>query len=156
MKKIGTYTVRGSIVDPTTGLIDGIEETVRLFDGRFDTAYKVIKFDITTGDASQQDVTARLATEPNLSTAILDFWNWGDQRQIGWACNNGSTDTFAIDNVSFLDPDNLIVEDLHVSFRFNHADTNRVNYMITMEKYDITSAKGALAMVRNKSQGSSA
>lgn len=155
MKKIGTYTVRGSIADLDNGLIDGVEEKINLFDGRFDTAYKVVSFIATTGDASQQDITARLCTEPNIDSAIVNFWNWGDQRQIAWAANNGSTDIFSTDNQSFVDPDNLIVEDLFVSFRFTSSDTNRVNYMITMDKYDITDSRGALAMVRNKSQGSS-
>lgn len=155
MKKIGTYTVRGSIGDGVTDLVDGVEEQVRLFDGRFDTAYKIIEFKIAPGDQDDPDITARITTEPNLSTTIVGFWNWGDNRQIAWASNNGSTDVIALDNHSFVDPDNLVVEDLYISFRFSSADTKLANYMITMEKYDITSAKGALAMVRNKSQGSS-
>lgn len=156
MKSIGTYTVRGSIGDGVTNLVDGVEEKIRLFDGRFDTAYKVTKFIVAAGDAEDPDCSARLTTEPNLPATITSFFNWGDNRQIAWATNNGSTDTFLVDNVGIVDPDNLVVEDLYVSFRFNQSDTKRANYMIIMEKFDISDARGALAMVRNKSQGSSA
>jgi hypothetical protein len=156
MKSIGTYTVRGSVGDGVTDLVDGVEEKIRLFDGRFDTAYKVTTFICAPGDADDPDITARLTTEPNLPTSIVGFWNWGDNRQIAWTSSNGATDVFVQESFGLVDPDNLVVEDLYVSFRFNAADTKLVNYMITMEKFDITDARGALAMVRNKSQGSSA
>jgi len=156
MKSMGTYTVRGSIGDGVTDLVDGVEEQVRLFDGRFDTAYKVTSFVIGPGDADDPDFTARITTEPNLPSDVVGFWNWGDNRQIAWATNEGSTDIYSTRNTSTVDPDNLVVEDLYVSFRFNASDTKLVNYMITMEKFDISDARGALAMVRNKSQGSSA
>ena len=152
MKKIGDYTVRGTIGDGVTDLVDGVEERIILFDGRFDTAYKITKFVIAPGDTDDPDIMARLTTEPNLVSTIVGFWHWGDNRQIAWASNNGSTDVVAIDNVSIVDPDNLVVEDLFVSFRFASSDTKLVNYMIEMEKYDITDDKGALTMVRNRSQ----
>ena len=153
MKKIGTYTVRGSIFDPNSGLLDGVEEKIQLFDGRFDTAYKIVDFKIATGDASDPDLTGRVATEPNLDKAIQHFWNWSDQRQIAWATSNGSTDVFSYDFQNYIDEDNLIVEDCYVSFRFVSSNTNRANYMITFEKYDISDSLGVLTMIRNRSQG---
>lgn len=155
MKKIGTYTVRGSIFDPDSGLADGSEEKIQLFDGRFDTAYKITSFKIATGDASDPDITGRVTTEPGLDSSIQGFWNWSDQRQIAWAAVNGATDVFGYDFQAFVDEDNLIVEDCFVSFRFASANTNRVNYMITFEKYDITDSLGVLTMIRNRSQGES-
>lgn len=153
MKKIGTYTVRGSIFNPNAGLYDGIEEKIQLFDGRFDTAYKIIKFEIATGDASDTDLTGRVTTEPGLDDSIQGFWNWSDQRQIAWSASNGATDIFSYETSQFIDRDNLIVEDCYVSFRFASGSTNRANYMITFEKYDITDSLGVLTMIRNRSQG---
>lgn len=152
MKKIGDYTVRGSIGDGVTDLVDGVEERIILFDGRFDTGYKVTDFRIAPGDTDDPDCMARITTQPGLPTTIVGFFNWGDNRQIAWASNNGSTDVNLIDNVGIVDSDNLVIEDLYVAFRFISADTKLVNYMITMEKYDITDSQGALAMVRNRSQ----
>ena len=58
----------------------------------------------------------------------------------------------AVDINSVVDPDNMIIEDLYFSARFSAADTFRVNYMVTLEKYDISDWQGALTMVRNRSQ----
>ena len=153
MKKLGTYTVRGSIGNGVDNLVDGTEKRIQLFDGRFDTAFKIIKFDIGPGDMDDPDLTARLTTVPNLYPGIVGFWNWGDNRQIAWASTNGSTDVISLDYNSFVDPDHLIVEDLYIAFRFASSDTKLCNYMITLEKYDITEWQGALTMVRNSGQG---
>ena len=62
----------------------------------------------------------------------------------------GSTDSADAAGVSIIDPDNFVVEDLWVYVR---ASGNQpINYLITMEKYDTTDARGALAMVRNNAQ----
>ena len=152
MKKIGEYTVRGSIGDGVTALPDGVEEKIQLFDGRFDTGYRITGFVVGGGDMSDPDFTARLTTEPGLPTGITDFWNWGDNRQVAWCGHNGSTDVMGVDINSVVDPDNMIIEDLYFSARFAAADTFRVNYMVTLEKYDISDWQGALTMVRNRSQ----
>ena len=53
---------------------------------------------------------------------------------------------------AFVDPDNLIVEDVFIDFGSGTAGAE-INYMLTFQKYDISDWQGALAMVRNKSQG---
>ena len=50
-----------------------------------------------------------------------------------------------------MDPDNLIVQDVYVQ-ALSAAEENS-NYFMRFEKYDISEWKGALAMVRNQSQG---
>ena len=54
--------------------------------------------------------------------------------------------------VTTVDPDNLVVQDLFVIADEGVGSDVKVNYMIKMEKYDITDSQGALAMVRNRSQ----
>ncbi len=149
MKKIGDYSVRGSGADNEV-------TRIKLFDGRFDTAYKLIEFRIFAGDMASTDCTGRVTTEPNLLIGDNNFWNANDQRQIAWAGSNGASDIGSYQDFNLVDPDNLIVEDIYISVRTPHSTTNRINYFMQFEKYDISDSLGALAMVRNKSQGGSA
>ena len=60
----------------------------------------------------------------------------------GWATNN-----------NLVDRENLVVQDLFITVRTRDISDPFVNYYIEMEKYDMTDAQGALAMVRNRAQG---
>ena len=44
----------------------------------------------------------------------------------------------------------MVIEDLYIWA--NNAANDPINYLIKMEKYDITDWQGALTMVRNRSQ----
>jgi len=146
MKKIGTYTLRGQATEGTPYMI-------RLFDGKFDTGYKIIAvnfFSASFDFSSNPDVIGKVGTSPNLITAANNFWNAEEVREIAWGGMRGSTDTADAGGVSVIDPDNFVVEDLWVYVRA--AGDQPVNYLITMEKYDTTDARGALAMVRNNAQ----
>ncbi len=152
MKKIGEYTARGQLTENESEASDGVRIT--LFDGRFDTAYRVTSFRIWGSDwsgSTTPDVIGKLATVRGLSDAAADFMNAGDQREIAWAGGNGASDLLIVGD-SIIDPDNMVVEDLFIYAR-GATDTADVNYLITMDKYDITDWQGALAMVRNRAQG---
>ena len=146
MKKVGEYTVRGQIGH-------NVEERITLFDGRFDTGYMVKKFYLypNTGIGAGNDSFGVLYTESGTVANGLS-WDFGENEQIGWAAGIFSgASAFASDGNGLVDPDNLIIEDLFVIA--NHAGSGTTGYMIVMEKYEFTDWKGALAMVRNKSQG---
>jgi len=144
VKKIGEeYTVRGILNDQTS-------KRIQLFDGKFDTGYVITDFVIATNnpnDASE-DCWARLSTVGNTS----DNWDWSDQTSIAWAVSENRVTASPVLARTIIDPDNLVIEDLHI-YASSAGSHDRVNYLITMQKYDITDWKGALTMVRNKSQG---
>ncbi len=154
MKKIGTYTARGQGIES-----DGVGAPIRipLFDGRFDTGYRITSFQVWTQsvqDTYDQRAAGKLGTTDDMSTAAATFMNAGDQREIAWAGQgDGSIDEMG-PVTSIIDPDNMVVEDLFVYLRINQeAGGEELNYIITLDKYDITDWQGALCMVRNKSQG---
>ncbi len=142
MKKIGEYTVLGHVADGTV-------KEIRLFDGRFDTGYKVISFKLFPNDptSGNSDCFGSLATE---AAAATSAWSADDNRQIAWSSQNMAGGYAANANMSIVDPDNMIVENIFVYA--NDANDNPVNYMISLEKYDISDWQGALAMVRNSAQ----
>jgi hypothetical protein len=147
MKKIGEYTARGS-VQGNNALSTGLPTIkIELFDGKFDTAYKVIEFKILTMDSESYGIlsTEDLGLEGAIVVRAQDA---ADNRQIAW----GSSPSNSYDGDEYVDTDNLIVQDLYVSLASTAVASAKVSYAIKMEKYSITDWQGALAMVRNSSQ----
>jgi len=135
------YTIRGKV---------GHEEIkrIQLFDGKFTTAYKVVSISTMPATFSATaDCSIILATTESINLNP-DF---SDNTQIGWASLAFDVNYGSSGSVSIIDPDNLIVEDLYIA-GFNNDSSKETNYMVTLEKYDITDWKGALTMVRNRSQ----
>lgn len=143
MKKIGDYTAMGQSET-------GESVKIQLFDGRFDTAYKIVGFAVTPEKVNLgHDAYGKLSTEDDAASTPTR-WDWGSNIEVAWAGMSAVVDGVAGEG-SFIDPDNLIVEDLW--FYGANSDDGAINYMIVLEKYDITDWQGALSMVRNKSQG---
>lgn len=141
MKKIGEYSTKGTIAS-------GVETKILLFDGRFDTGYRLTKFMIFGRDFSSINdsmAIGRVATVDGLSTGTATFWTAGDNRELAWSSTNGYDWGDMI-----IDSDNLIVEDVYVTI-LNVGGVS-TNFLMEFEKYDITDWRGALAMVRNRSQ----
>ena len=152
MKKVGEYTLRGTLEGEST---TPIWDKILLFDGKFTTGYRIVEFVVSAvNSSSAQDVTGKLATEPTAVTTIGlgNYWNWADNREIAWASANNVTSSIREGSFSLTDPDNLVIEDLYVSVQNNAGSTEQVNYFIKMEKYEFSDSIGALAMVRNRSQ----
>jgi hypothetical protein len=147
MKKIGEYTMRGKCG------ISGTPERLILFDGRFDTAYRVVGFSIASVTQNVNlEISAKLLTDNDGISASSNDWNWDNNEEIAWAAvGNNSSTAAGHTEITHIDPDNMIVEDLYIKANTNEGD-EEINYMIFLEKYDITDGQGALTMVRNRSQ----
>ena len=148
MKKIGEYTTRGSV------RTDNSVNRIILFDGRFDTAYRITEFVIGEHDVDQTNhrvFKAKLMTDDTAGVGIN--WNWDNNEEIGWATITADANsTISPTSFNLVDPDNLVVEDLYILADEGTGNDVKMNYFIRMEKYDITDSQGALAMVRNRSQ----
>ena len=150
MKKIGEYTARGQVSEDLTE--QGIPDKITLFDGRFNTGYRVTDFKIWTSNVlAGTAAAAKLSTSGTSSTARADFFRADKNDQIAWAVTEMTTDGGTSGGFAdaIVDFDNLVIEDLYVYVRCETHETP-INYMITMEKYEITDWKGALAMARDR------
>ena len=154
MKKIGEYTARGIVSEADTEA--GNPQLITLFDGRFDTAYRITDFRIwaSTVLAGETGACAKLSKNDDGTTSRTSFFRADDDNQIAWAVTEMSTDVGTAGGFTdlIIDHDNLVVEDLYVYVRSESA-TTKINYLVTMEKYEITDWKGALAMARDRAQG---
>ena len=144
MKKLGDrYTCRGKLPVniPNTRLI--------LFDGRFNTGWRIESLAVVNSTPlTGPEFQLIVSTEELTDTVTVD---WGNQVQIALATWNAPSTGASPEG--WVDPDNLVIQDLFLSTR-GSEDNTFLNYMITMQKYDISDWRGALAMVRNRSQGS--
>ena len=154
MKKIGEYTARGIVTEAETTA--GSPQKIPLFDGKFTTGYRVTGFRIWSSDyssSSKPDVIGKLSKNDDGSTASASFMRADDDNQIAWSCATGATDAGgdAFGEV-IIDRDNMVIEDLYVYVRTSASDVV-VNYLVEMDKYEITDWQGALAMARDRAQG---
>lgn len=141
MKSQRIYTAKGSVLANTV-------QRLKLFDGRFDTAYRILDFSIAPRDiATGENVGMKIITEEKTHN---DQWFWENNNEVGWGSYTKNTGNGPGEFTRW-DKDALIVEDLYLDCTADAGEF--VNYMITLEKVSISDWKGALAMVRNKSQG---
>ena len=153
MKLIGKYTARGTVSEDDTSA--GNPQKITLFDGRFDTAYRITRFQVFPSNftsSSQPDVIGKLSKNSIGTTSNTNFWRADDDNQIAWSGTGGDVDSL-LQQMDIIDPDNLVVEDLYVYARTRGDTANPINYLIEMEKYEISDWQGALAMTRDRLDG---
>ena len=146
LKKIGTYTVKGTCADRT-------QNKIQLWDGSFKTAYRVTRFVIaTTTPHTESDQVGVLKTDGNEGGSIdLPFWDFANNKQIAWASQEMHGNVSPRGDFELVDKDHLLVEDLYVT-AICSVDAQRINYYIEMDKYAVSDWQGALSMVRSRSQ----
>ena len=154
MKKIGEYTARGIVSEDQTTA--GNPQKIPLFDGSFKTAYRVTGFRVWGSDissSSSHDCVGKLSKNNDGSTSASSFFRADDDNQIAWAGQNGDVDSVSSNMETVIDRDNMVVEDLYVYARVRAGSGTAINYLVEMDKYEITDWQGALAMARDRAQG---
>lgn len=149
MKKIGQHTIRGQMTENDLEGENG--RKINLFDGRYDTAYKVTAFYIwggTYSNSSNPDVAGKLAVARGTTSSSVNFMDAEDMREIGWAGSNGGLDVTGQMFSGIVDRENLVVEDLYVYVRGVNDDAP-VNYMIELDKYKVDEWLGTQTVARN-------
>jgi hypothetical protein len=144
--KIGdVLTMKGTIAQNVNG------HELQLFDGRYDTGYKILSFVIApkTPTAAQEWMST-LSTSKTVTS--ISQWDFANVQQIGWA-SWGIPGAAAGEDFKLIDRDNLIIENLFISTYQSTGDASELNYYVLLQKYKINTWDGALNMVTNLSQG---
>jgi len=140
MKSERIYTQRGRV-------LAGEVEKITLFDGKYNTAFRILDFTVCPQDIStSENVSMKVMTEKLDHSAV---WFWARTSEIAWALFDRATSVSPGLFAKF-DKDALIVEDLFLDATADSGEY--VNYMITLEKVSMSEWLGALAMVRNSNQ----
>jgi hypothetical protein len=127
-------------------------ETKRLIvdDGRLNHGYKVVQF-VVAGipSSSANDV---------FGTLCLDYdapkdWDFGDNRQIGWASTNITATSGADAPFSLIDPDHVVIMDLYIQGQVGTgAGSDVLNYFIELEPVELTDDQAILSLIKERSQ----
>ena len=124
---------------------------LQLFDGKYTTGYRVVKFTITpTAPVGTYEYQAKLDTKPAGSSFSGATWDWTSNTEIGWVCW-GAPSNNQINFNSFIDPENMVIEDLFIEL-YASSDIGPANYMIELQKYEFPAWDGAAFLVANHSQ----
>ena len=149
MKKIGEYTCKGKMLASDVGAT----QRIILFDGKFTTGYRVTEFSIAPSDVDNTTAAlfvGKLLTDSRGGSGAKE-WDWDNNMEVAWSmCGFDANGATTPNPASWVDEDNLIVEDLYLQATEN-SDLS-MNYMIKLDKYEFSDWRGALAMVRNSSQ----
>lgn len=130
-------------------------DVVRLVvdDGRLNHGYKVISFIIAgEPDSASNDCFATLSIDYDAPLG----WNWGDNRQIGWASTTAFNAAGLEAPFVALDPDHIVIQDLYIQGQLGAAGgTGVINYMIELETTDLTDDQAILTLIKERSQDDS-
>jgi pantothenate kinase len=149
MKIVGEYTCRGTITPSETE-----PRKIVLFDGKFDTGYRVKKFVVSPYDIDNTNFRSYVGKLATSATLDPREWNWADQREVGWAVFSWDANNILPATFEQVDTDQIIVEDLYVyAEEPGGSTTSFLNYYIELEKVEITDWQGALSMARDKASG---
>jgi len=150
MKRVkgGQHVLMGKI---GTGTYQGLENRIQLFDGKFTTGYRIVKFEVCSDlPLGADDLAAMLSTEPK---SALGQWDWSDVQQVAWSMTsaNGTTASTIFDRYENIRPDNMAIEDLWIQ-AYSSGEATEMNYQIILEKYEFADWDGAGILVENLSQ----
>lgn len=136
-------TLRGQFVE-------GENKRLIVDDGRLNHGYKVVRF-VIAGDPSSSGNDA-------FATLSLDYdapvtWNWGDNRQIGWASTNVQGTAGLEPPFSVLDPDHVVIMDLYIQGQVSSSGgSDVINYLIELEPMELTDDQAILSLIKERSQ----
>ena len=150
MKVIGEYTCRGTITPSLTE-----PEKITLFDGRFDTGYRIKKFVVSPYDMDNTNIRSFVGKVATVGSLDPREWNWADQREIAWSWFGFDANASqAGQHFSQVDKEQIIVEDVYVYAEEPAGSTaGFMNYYIEFEKVEMSDWQGALTMAKDKAMG---
>jgi hypothetical protein len=119
-------------------------------DGRLNHGYKVVNFYISAGVGfTTADAQAVLSLDYDSPAT----WNWGDNRQIGWASQRVADTSGGQPLFSVLDPDHVIIMDLYIQgIVGSGGGSDPINYLIELEPVALSNDQAILTLIKERSQ----
>ena len=136
-------TLRGQFVEGTV-------KRLVVDDGRLNYGYKVVNFVISAGvSGTGYDSQAVLSLDYDSPAT----WNWGDNRQIGWASQRVADVSGGQPVFSVLDPDHVVIMDLYIQgIVQTGGGSDVINYLIELEQVELSTDQAILALIKERSQ----
>jgi hypothetical protein len=123
-------------------------------DGNFNDGWRIVKFVVAGNGASSTEINARLCTEDlaNIHAGGSNHfsWNWGDSRELAWASTRSTSESTWGGWEGAIDPDHVVIKDLYIDVNTNLS--NPVNYLVILERVELTDNQAVLTLIRERSQ----
>ena len=135
-------TLRGQVQEGTV-------KRLIVDDGRLNHGYRVVSFHVAPRNPSDSagDVYGTLSLDYD-SPAL---WEFGDNRQIGWA--SAQVDQRPTAPFSLIDPDHVVIMDLYIQGLVGSTTTtDLINYLIVLEPVELTNDEAILSLIKERSQ----
>ena len=119
-------------------------------DGTLYRGFKVIEFYVS-GDpgSSANDVFGTLGLQ--YDTPVT--WDWGDNRQIGWASTNVVSTSGINTPFSILDPDHVVLRDLYIQGQVAASGgSSIINYLVVLEPVFLSDDEAIITLIKERSQ----
>ena len=138
-----TRTLRGQFTE-------GDVKRLVVDDGTLYRGFKVTKF-VISGDPSSLGNDAYATLGLQYDTPLV--WNWGDNRQIGWASTNVAQTASLNDEFSVLDPDHVVLRDLYIQGQVSGSGgSSIINYMVVLEPVFLSDDEAIITLIKERSQ----
>lgn len=119
-------------------------------DGRLNDGYRVTRF-VISGDPSSLGNDAYATLGLQYDTPLV--WDWGDNRQIGWASTNVAQTASLNDEFSVIDPNHVVLQDLYIQGQVSSSGgSSIINYLIVLEPMSLTDDEAILTLIKERSQ----
>ena len=156
VKVLKTHTIRGVVRDYTEA--GDVPYKVQLFDGRFDTGYRIKSFEIAprlVANIDAQNFSCKVMNRRHPATYAI-VWAWEDPSELAWAqvgYDGNSTSTPA--HFSRVDDEKISIEDLYIYCHSNNVAVGEYcNFILELEQVQITDSHGAVVMANDKATDS--
>jgi hypothetical protein len=136
-------TLRGTVLAQ-----DSVKQLI-VDDGRLTHGYRVLRFVIlsTNPGASTADSVGTLA----LSEGGARLWTLSDNRQIGWAGQTMTGSSSPAAEMSLIDPEHIVIQDLWVWGTGTTAHPG-YQYFVELEAIDLTEEQTIVTMIKERTQ----
>ncbi len=157
VKVLKTHTIRGVVRDYTES--GDVPYKVQLFDGRFDTGYRIKRFEIFArliSNTSAQNFACKVMNRLHPKTLAVT-WAWEDQSELAWSIMSmdGNAGGSSPNYYSAVDTDKIVIEDLYIYCHSSNLSVSQYcNFILELEQVEITDAHGALVMANDKATDS--
>ena len=152
VKVLKRHIVRGTVRDYTEA--GNVPYKVQLFDGRFDTGYRIKRFEITPrliSSTTTQNFACKVMTRRHPKTLAVT-WAWEDQSEVAWSmCSQDGNAAGAPNHFSVVDQDKIFIEDLYIFCHANATATSEYcNFYLELEQVQVSESHGAVIMANDK------
>ena len=138
------HTLRGQV-------IEGEVKHLLVDDGNFTSGHRVVSFVVVGRNPT--DAAADVFGTLSLDYDAPLLWEFGDNRQIGWAATTVNTGGTPEPGVSILDPGHIVIRDLYIQAQLGAGGGSEViNYMIELEPVTLSEDQAVLQLIKERSQ----